>query len=371
MSIHELKNIPSTDISPTDILPQKKVFLANDLVFKVIPKKPNLNDIQNIDTNESEVYASCMETIQACKSFLSDVEKRSFSEETFLFFQKKLREFVVELEYKASQSSPLAKEKLQRLFRGEIYTFLTQSNIASRAIAKPMGYPGDYVMLQYLYDNKSVSETTIGCCFDQFFLQDTLAKAVVNRLNRMARYLEEFIDSSEKSELHILNIASGSGFDLLPIAKKRHSKKVFFYCFDQEVASLYYAKTKLEALNVNTSFTFFKEDIRQFFKRKDYPQSFDLIYNIGLADYLPDKVLKVFMQESINALKPGGKFVLAHKDFEKFSPEHPAWIYDWHFIKRNYLDYLQFIKNNLTGFSDFTTFFESSLKVIYFGQFTM
>lgn len=318
---------------------------------------------------EETGFSTCIPIIEACKQFLSFWETRPYSIQTFPPFKDGFMNFFIELEEKTQGLSLPVKEKLQRLFRSEIYAYLSQSTIASRALTKPLGYPGDYVMLHYLYENKVCSKTDIGCYLDQFFLEDTLAKAVVNRVNTMSKYLDTFIANSPKSEIHILDIASGSGFDLLPIAQKTHPKKVVFHCFDQELASLLFVKNTVGAINKNTQFQFYKEDIKQFFKKKNSQMTFDLVYNIGLADYLPDRLLKTFMQESIHALNPGGEFILAHKDFEKFFPGHPAWLYSWHFIQRNYTQYLEFIHTELTGYSKFETFFESEKKVIYFGKF--
>ena len=377
------QNIAHDTLSQIEVEPQKKIIInAVDVAFKIVPKverattgapqnisSESLYSIQNIQKEEAAIYANCMEIIYKTKLFLSGMEKTPLSENSFLNFHKELWRYINELELQSECATPVTKYNIQKLFRGELYEFITQSTIASRALTKPMGYPGDYIMLQYLYDNKVRSETEIGCYFDKFFFEDTLAKAVVNRVQTMSQYIEKFIEDSPKSELHILDIASGSGFDLIPIAKKKQSKKIFFHCFDQEIASLWFAKNNLESLNNNVSFIFYKEDIRHFFKKKESSQTFDLVYNIGLADYLPDKILKVFMQESIDALNPGGQFILAHKDFEKFQPEHPSWLYDWQFIKRNFSDYINFVNNNLTNFSHFETFFESDLKVIYFGKF--
>jgi cyclopropane fatty-acyl-phospholipid synthase-like methyltransferase len=122
-------------------------------------------------------------------------------------------------------------------------------------------------------------------------------------------------------------------------------------------------------VNPNVHLLLYKEDIKRFFKDWN-GQKFDLIYNIGLADYLPDRVLKSFMQEAINALNDNGKFVLAHKDYLKFPHVYTSWIYDWNFIHRSLSDYNEFIQNHLTGFDQYNVFFESANQIIYFGEFS-
>ena len=76
------------------------------------------------------------------------------------------------------------------------------------------------------------------------------------------------------------------------------------------------------------------------------------------------------MQECIDNLVKGGKFVLAHKDYRFFSEINADLLFDWKFIHRTLDDYKELIENNLSGYNKLQISFESPQKVIYFGEFS-
>jgi hypothetical protein len=115
----------------------------------------------------------------------------------------------------------------------------------------------------------------------------------------------------------------------------------------------------------NLKFSFYKEDIRSFFRNPCHETSYDFIYNIGLADYLSDRLLKSLIEESLSVLNSGGKLVLAHKDFSLFPYHYPSWLCNWNFIHRSLDQYLDFINSNFPEYNPEITF-ESANKIIYF-----
>ncbi|MCP4050990.1 MAG: class I SAM-dependent methyltransferase [bacterium] len=348
---------------------KKKVLKAEDIAFKIV-KKDNLDDIGNIDEKEKAIFSVCLTIINKCVDILDKYEYISFSDKSYANFEKEYWNIINGLEEAISKYETTArKEKIKNIFRGKIYYYYNQSVTVSRAFGKPFGYPGDYILLQYLYDNKIVSKTNIGKYYDQMFLTDPLSIAVIDRVNIMSKKIGEYIISSKKSEINILNIASGSGFDLVNLIKHKYEKTVNIYCFDQELYSLLYCNNRLKDANEKINFKFFKEDIKNFFKNWNQDIKFDYIYNIGLADYLPDRILKALMQHAINLLQKNGTFVLAHKDYTKFPYQFPSWTCNWNFFHRSLNDYHNFIKENLTGFSSYDITFESDKQIIYFGEF--
>jgi SAM-dependent methyltransferase len=347
----------------------KSVIRAEDVAFGVVAKLVTQN-IQNIDIQEETLLNITIPIIESCKNLLKKFSSIQYNDINYKIFEKEYWAHIDQLELVFLDSNyHKYKNKIQNIFRGEIFNYYTQSLLVSRAYGKPFGYPGDYLLLQALYDNKLISHTNTGKYYDKMYLEDPLSTAVVSRVNAMANRLSDFINKSQELELNILNIASGSGFDLITVAKTRHNKTVNIYCFDQELFSLQYIKSKIKAININTNFIFIKEDIRKFFKKWNNAIKFDLIYNIGLADYLPDRMLRSLMQESINTLKENGRFILSHKDYTKFPYQYPSWTCNWNFFKRSLRDYKKFIDENLTNFQNYDIFYASNKKVIYFGEF--
>jgi len=80
---------------------------------------------------------------------------------------------------------------------------------------------------------------------------------------------------------------------------------------------------------------------------------FDYVYSNGIADYLTDRILQRFIKFSYDAVKDGGRLILAFKIKEKNpgAPLTPKWMCDWVFVPRSYEDSVRVIEDsNLEGF---------------------
>ena len=62
----------------------------------------------------------------------------------------------------------------------------------------------------------------------------------------------------------------------------------------------------------------------------------NLIYSIGLADYLPDRVLKKLIRFCFDLLSQKGKLIFAfkYKERDPFAPLPPDWFCDWKYYPR-------------------------------------
>lgn len=328
-------------------------------------ERSNVANIANLSSEQHEEWSLVAEIIIKASNFFETVnsdENISYEE-----FSKKLWHFLNSLHSLTKDWDPKILKQQQLLFRGALYHLLNQSLVLSRALTKPFGYPGDFIMLQTLYDNKPISSTKLGRYLDQFFFDDELAKAVVNRVEVMGDRVVEFIKNSKKDELNILNIASGSGFELKKITEQSFGKKVTYHCFDQEVASLCHIAKHFQGKNPDVDIKLYKQDIRTFFRDWQGDNNFDFVYNIGLADYLPDRILGSLVKEALEHLGNNGIFVLAHKDYMTFPHHHPSWLYDWNFIHRNSSQYAELLSST-TG-KEFDLWFESPKKIVCFSEF--
>ncbi len=352
--------------------------LSLDSWFNAIPTEPvtaktieTLQDVLQLSEEETVTFQHVLACADSCNAFFETFKNIPYSDKTFTEFYATLWAEIQKLDTgvkKLTQDEKLIK-MLQFQFQGNIFKNLSESFIMCRALSKPFGYPGDFVMLQSLYDKVYPSPSHLGKYLDRFFIEDPLAQAVLKRVSIMSEKLFEFINETDKQDIHILNIASGSGFDLIPIAKTKHSKNITIHCMDQDISSLRFLKNTLALHNVNTTFKYYKADIKAFFKQWPVEQPFDLIYNIGLADYLPDKILMSLMQEAINHTTEGGRFVIAHKDHTLFETRNNEWLCGWKFYNRS-LDQFKFdILPHLNQFKSHTFNFSDWTQIVFFSIF--
>ena len=92
----------------------------------------------------------------------------------------------------------------------------------------------------------------------------------------------------------------------------------------------------------------------------------DLIYSIGLVDYIPADALQAQTRFFFDLLNPGGHLVIAHKDSKNFHPLTPDWWADWTFHLRNEQEVVDLFKES--GISDYTLTVEreTNTNIIFF-----
>lgn len=243
-------------------------------------------------------------------------------------------------ELEGTVGNSIILREIKKRFRLIVGGFAYQSLIVRRANDKPLGYPGDYQLLEAIYNNCHLSKG-IGSYFDNSFLDNNYAAAVRNRKDKMRVILREFISSSSFPIVKILNLACGSCREIKELLSTPvvHKNRIVFECVDQDDNALEFAKCSLGKLPENIEIKFSKQNILEIINKPSYYSNLigvqNLIYSIGLADYLPDRILKRLIHFCFGLLWPGGRLIITHKDIDKYKPLHPDWFCGWTFIPRN------------------------------------
>ena len=107
---------------------------------------------------------------------------------------------------------------------------------------------------------------------------------------------------------------------------------------DNDQEALDYASAAVEKAGFkNHNFEFVKHNVLRLtsgVKNLETFGKFDLIYSVGLYDYLPDRVLLRVLQGSAAMLKENGCYVVAFKDCERYDKNEYQWHVDWFFYPR-------------------------------------
>jgi len=244
-------------------------------------------------------------------------------------------------------------QDIKMYFRKKVFPFVSRSVIAKRGCEKPRGYPGDYAMLEMIYDNKMLSSCILGKYFDLYLLRDPYVKAVRNRKEKMKELLRDMtVRCSDSRTLRILNIASGGARDIRELfLENSFDKKIEIVCVDQDPEALDFSKREIDSIKSDVKFCYIKENIAGFFINQQRTMAilnnFDVIYSIGLIDYVPDSLLKQLVGFCFDLLLPNGCFVLAVKNTKVFKPLASDWFCDWNFYLRDQADLIELIKEAL------------------------
>jgi len=246
-------------------------------------------------------------------------------------------------------SEAMIKEIKQRS-RALLGHFLFQSNNFKRGFEKPRGYPGDYKMLEIVYDDQELSQG-MGKFIDRYGLDVPYSVGIRARKDSMKDLLYNFINNSNEEHLSIVNLASGGCRDIremlkLPLHYKGNAQ---ITCIDQDEDAINFSRKKLSALDKgNTRINLIQGNILKL-ESLDIGKenSIDLIYSIGIADYLQDRMLKKIFRGCYNLIKPGGKLIVAYKDKDRHKPIELDWYADWCFIPRNEQELINIIYESM------------------------
>lgn len=250
-------------------------------------------------------------------------------------------------EIELSQGSDI--KELQKTFQNEIEPNFGQSWFMDRARTKPRGYPGDFEILEGIYNHQTKTNNGIGKVLDEYFLQTELAKAVTGRMNYCRKALGKWLSSQIISEPDILNIACGPCRELRELDINCKERPFRYHGLDNDQAALDYAFEKSTNSGISReNLKFTKQNVLRLINPEYNIRNlgyYDLIYSVGLYDYLPDVLLIRILKGTLVLLKETGEYLVAFKDSDKYDKTEYQWHVDWHFFQRTEQDCNHLLKS--------------------------
>lgn len=225
---------------------------------------------------------------------------------------------------------------VQEAFRKETAPWFSQSWIANRAQTKPTGFPGDCMMLATIYDER-VPTRGLGGYLDACLLTLPLGVAVKERMKTAQAFLMQEV-SWREGDVRILDIASGPCREFLNWTDQAEDSRILLTCLDTDPEALEYVgqnvvptATGIEQMRLeryNALRTKSAKATERNFGR------FDVLYSVGLADYIPDEPLVAMLQGWRESVDEGGIVYVAFKDSRRYDKTPYQWHLDWHFLQR-------------------------------------
>lgn len=240
-----------------------------------------------------------------------------------------------------------------------IMGFLAQEPFTARALTKPRGYPGDAVMMDFLYHHRAVEAviseaTVVGKDIMSFILQCHMGGAVRARRAAIAKTVRTTLE--EKPGAKILSLAAGHMREMELLGAEPQQAGARLLALDQDEESVAEINRCYSGLGIEARASGLKPFLGQ--HAVEQFGTFDLIYATGLYDYLPDKLGKALTKGMFDCLNPGGRVVIPN-----FMPDLPDAAYiesvcDWWLIyrdERDMLDLCEGISANQIEFLDVHT----------------
>lgn len=235
---------------------------------------------------------------------------------------------------------PEVLKDVQRRYRQAIWPWFGGSWFMQRALDKPRGYPGDFELLTAIYDGRTKS-LGLGGYFDRYFLGTTLAKAVVARLHSVRDFLLDEL-SRRPGDVNVLNVASGACREYVLDFQPTNSRHVEVTCIDNDTGALDFVRDCVAPqLPEHVHLGFVRYNALRMVSPEQNVKRFgrpDILYSVGLCDYIPDRFLVPMLRAWRETVSPDGAVYVAFKDAELYDKSVYQWLVDWYFFQRTEAD---------------------------------
>lgn len=212
---------------------------------------------------------------------------------------------------------------------------LARSANAHRWYSKPRGYAGDFVTIARIYDDCAEGSGPVGELIDRCMLDVPAARAVQNRRSLLANEIRAEV-MRIGGTTRIASLACGPARELFDLAGTLpHSIVATLVDLDAD-ALAYCATQKLreaEILLVRANLIHAGLG-RQPLALRDQ----DLIYSIGLFDYLGDGMVVKLLDLIHSALRPGGRAIVGNFHVRNATKAFLDHVLDWRLVHRTEAD---------------------------------
>jgi Putative methyltransferase len=254
-------------------------------------------------------------------------------------------------------AAPASWRAASRYFHDRFGALIDLSPVAARCFHKPLGYAGDFEMMNMFYRNESLGDTLFGRSLSRVLLDSDAGQAVRHRV----RYLAGKIKAAAARvgphrPVRILSVAAGPAMELQQILRADpalvQAGRAEIALLDQDASALRHARGQIGAraaqASVEVTLRCLNTSIRTVIA-EGLNGSYDLIYSAGLFDYLKDRTARAAGARLVEALAPGGHAVIGN--FGTANPTRPLMelILDWPLHHRSASDLHQLFGDIGTG----------------------
>jgi len=281
--------------------------------------KENSNDeckqIEFIRTNKKEIFDTLTRYLNETWEFVKEFEKDRYLVHQN-YFQQKLH--------------PLIEERIE---------------INRHIYRKPLGYPGDYIMMNYIYDyngdDNYLGDSSYEKLINNYTCNIPISCSNITRKEFLKVKILETLEKEDKAK--ILSVACGPVRELIELLREREiTKSLLFKCLDFEKKTLDYVESQIKKIEPEKRQLLFIEyicrDITSIIRDrllKEKLKDQDLIYAFGIFDYLGERMASRLTKELYQLLDRGGKLIICNASLENNS--HRAYYElagEWNMVHR-------------------------------------
>lgn len=227
------------------------------------------------------------------------------------------------------------KSIVTRIRQHRLYSLMLDDPYTRRAAQRPLGYPGDALLLDFVYRHSSIEHdvqqsSAIGKHIYEYTAIDSApAKAVRNRRDLIAGILRR---AAYSGSIRVLAFACGHLREFEVAFPDVPSPCIQFVACDEHLESLEVVQSCYGHRGVTPVVC----SIRQFLALDIAGlEKLDVIYCLGLFDYLSDRMAGRLLARFGDFLLPGGRLVTPNFAPDTFGAAYMEAFMDWWLIYRD------------------------------------
>lgn len=289
-----------------------------------------------------------VEEMRAAKSQGSLEEIRIF-EDTLIpvvadeineFFKTVYQQLEESVAHTPEEDLPICIDFFREQLKGMIY----QSPFIRRSVSKPLGYSGDFELMNILYRNEHVGDSLFGKCLHAHCLNHPEARAVRNRPIYLYQVLLRLLRERAGTPVKIGSIACGPCWEVQMLIESAGEQgldlsQTSFHLLDQDVNALKHAHEKLWEVVKRTGspvqLNLVNRAIRNMIAHGWQEEGFDLLYSAGLFDYFSDPVARMAATVLFRCVKPGGQLIIGNFNLTTPNKFMMRLALDWSLVYRS------------------------------------
>jgi extracellular factor (EF) 3-hydroxypalmitic acid methyl ester biosynthesis protein len=201
----------------------------------------------------------------------------------------------------------------------QLNPYLKQSPFLRRALDKPLGYAGDYEMMNMLYRDPSEGETLLGRALNLCFTDEPAAQANKNRIEYLGAHIRDAVARTPSGRTRIASLGCGPAREIETLLRSSPElgARLDIALIDQEERAIAHCERTLAPLAASTGARvhFIRDSLRALLTRDSLAQKLgqrELIYSAGLFDYLDDRLFRRILGVLYTGLAEGGRLAIGN-----------------------------------------------------------
>ncbi len=304
--------------------------------------------------------------LEHTRTFL-DGEERSLDSLDLFSRQQALGSYLAEVAPQITERMNAASDELRELvkdlpddqhpahrayYRSHILPLISESPLLKRAYDKPLGYAGDYEMMNMLYRDHAEGNTLFARAMNVYAAQEPAAVANINRLDYLGEKVRGLLAQHPGERLRIASIGCGPARELSLLLEQSPElgSRLDVALIDQEERVVTYCERTLGPLAASTGarVQFIRESVRRLLTTRKLSATLgerDFIYSAGLFDYLNQRSFAALIASLFEALAPEGQLAIGNVAAHNPTRWFMEYCLDWYLIHRSPADLVAFARD--------------------------